>query len=172
MCGTINPTNPTRPARTTLAAASSDDAARTHPLRAIQIDTGAARARFAHAQRVERWNAPRPLTRGRRLRTARPSRDRASRVPPSNRPATPPPAPAKSLERARTIASVVIAANNVDNETPAKIKRLVSIPLPRRASAATRIAAPSPAPETERRKRGRCDAGQQCDRDPPRPTPR
>ena len=39
----------------------------------------------------------------------------------------------------------MIAANNVESDTPARIKRFPSIPLPRRAKIATSNAAPRPA---------------------------
>ncbi len=63
-------------------------------------------------------------------------------------------------------ASVTMAAKSVESETPARIKRFPSMPLPRRASAATSSAAANPADETDQRHCAGRDAREHrdCDR--------
>ena len=164
ICGTMRPIKPTIPANTTLLAAKSDDAARMiHCARSMS--TPALRARTSptrSALRAGTLNVAK-RTPAHRVRRYRP-RSCQSRpaIEPANHATT---APAKSLDCARTIASVTIAANNVDNETPAKISRFESMPLPRRANAATSARSAEAGAETDRRQpRGR-DTNQQRDGD-------
>ena len=144
MCGTINPMKPTSPASTTLLAAKSDDAAsmihwarstlrpteraRSSPIRNALSGEAAANASTApsaaYGAAIASSGQPRPA------------------IEPANQATT---VLAYWFDCARTSASVTIAANSVESETPARIRRLESIPPPRRASAATRTAAPRPA---------------------------
>ncbi len=55
--------NPTSPAKTTLLAASSDDAGENDPLRTLDVNADGAGAKIADAKRVERTDCRRAQAR-------------------------------------------------------------------------------------------------------------